>query len=113
MSRDSSANAVGLRTERNEHRLDRDRISELLRQLTPRQEKVIRLYFGLGCQRPYSAQEMAEEFGVSPRVIAGILQAGEKKLAREGLTSEQLREAAGSAMAVAVAPRVARPCGRQ
>ena len=76
-------------------RLDQDRISELLGKLTPRQEKVVRLYFGLGCQRPHSAQEMAEEFGVSPRVIAGLLESANRKLAQEGLTSCELHEAAG------------------
>ena len=50
-----------------------DRISRLLRGLRPRQEKVLRLYFGLGCERPHSAQEMAEEFGVSVEVIAGVI----------------------------------------
>jgi DNA-directed RNA polymerase sigma subunit (sigma70/sigma32) len=29
--------------------MDLTRISEILRMLQPRQEKVIRLYFGLGC----------------------------------------------------------------
>ena len=75
--------------------MDWDRISELLRKLTARQEKVIRLYFGLGCQRPHSTDEMAQEFGVSGRVIAGILAAAERRLAREGLTSPELCEAAG------------------
>jgi hypothetical protein len=32
------------------------RISGLLRKLSPRQEKVVRLFFRLGCQRPHSAQ---------------------------------------------------------
>jgi hypothetical protein len=63
--------------------LDLDRISGLLRGLRPQHEKVIRLYFGLGCQRPHSAQELAEEFGVSEQAIA-----------QDGLTSSQLREAA-------------------
>jgi len=31
--------------------MDLNHISEILRMLQPRQEKVIRLYFGLGCQR--------------------------------------------------------------
>ena len=75
--------------------MDLNRISELLRTLTARQEKVLRLYFGLGCQRPHSTDEMAQEFGVSRRVIAGILAAAERRLAREGVTSRELREAAG------------------
>ena len=66
----------------------------LLRKLRPRQERVIRLYFGLGCERPHSAREMAEEFGVSVQVIAGLLGAAQRRLGREGLTSIHLREAA-------------------
>ena len=74
--------------------MDLQRISGLLRKLSPRQEKVIRLFFGLGCQRPHSAREVAQEFGVSAQVIAGLLGAAQRRLAQEGLTSSQLREAA-------------------
>ena len=74
--------------------MDMDRISGLLRGLRPLQEKVLRLYFGLGCERPHSAQEMAEEFGVSVQVIAGIIGAAQRTLAQEGLTASDLREAA-------------------
>jgi len=62
--------------------------------LQPRQEKVIRLYFGLGCHQPHSALEIAEAFEVSSQVIAGILGAAERMLARLGLTPIQMREAA-------------------
>src|ERR1039457_6221220 len=71
-----------------------DRISRLLRGLRPLREKVLRLYFGLGCERPHSVQEMAEEFGVSAQVIAGIIGAAQRRLAQEGLTASDLREAA-------------------
>ena len=74
--------------------MDLTRISEILRMLQPRQEKVIRLYFGLGCQRPHSALEIAEAFQVSSQVIAGILGAAERRLARLGLTPMQMRAAA-------------------
>jgi len=74
--------------------MDLNRISEILRMLRPRQEKVIRLYFGLGCQRPHSALEIAEAFQVSSQVIAGILGAAERRLARLGLTPMQMRAAA-------------------
>jgi DNA-directed RNA polymerase sigma subunit (sigma70/sigma32) len=74
--------------------MDLQRISRLLRRLSPRQEKVMRLYFGLGCERPHAAQELAKEFGVSAQVIAGIVGAAQKRLAQEGLTSRHLREAA-------------------
>ena len=74
--------------------MDLTRISEMLRMLRPRQEKVIRLYFGLGCQRPHSALEIAEAFEVSSQVIGGILGAAERRLVRIGLTPTQMREAA-------------------
>ena len=74
--------------------MDMDRIRRLLRGLRSRQEKVLRLYFGLGCERPHSAQEMAEEFGVSAQVIAGITGAALRRLAQDGLTASDLREAA-------------------
>jgi DNA-directed RNA polymerase sigma subunit (sigma70/sigma32) len=87
--------------------VDMDRISGLLRGLLPRQEKVIRLYFGLGCERAHSAQEMAEEFGVSAQVIAGTIGAAQRRLAQEGLTANDLREAARSATeAAALRPLV-------
>ena len=74
--------------------MDLDRIFLLLRELRPRQEKVLRLYLGLGCERPHSAQEMAEELGVSVQVIAGIIGAAQRRLAQEGLTASDLCEAA-------------------
>ena len=74
--------------------VDGEQISGLLRKLSPRQEKVIRLYFGLGCERPHSALELAQEFGVSAPVIAGMVGAAERRLVQEGLTSRHLREAA-------------------
>jgi hypothetical protein len=74
--------------------IDLNRISEILRMLKPRQEKVIRLYFGLGCKRPHSALEIAQAFEVSSQVIAGILGAAERRLARIGLTPIQMRAAA-------------------
>jgi DNA-directed RNA polymerase sigma subunit (sigma70/sigma32) len=58
------------------------------------QEKVVRLYFGLGCQRSHSASEIAQEFRVSPHVIAGILGGAHRSLAKVGLTPAKLREAA-------------------
>ena len=81
--------------------LDRNRVAGLLKTLQPRQEKVVRLYFGLGCQRSHSASEIAREFHVSRQVIAGVLGGAERKLAQAGLTRGELREAAS------VEPKVA------
>jgi DNA-directed RNA polymerase sigma subunit (sigma70/sigma32) len=77
--------------------VDMEGINRRLRRLPPMQEKVLRLFFGLGCERTHTAGEMAEEFGVSAQVIGGILGAGQRRLATEGLTVQDLREAARGA----------------
>ena len=75
--------------------VDLDRISALLREhLSPRQEKVVRLYFGLGCSTSFSATEIAREFRVSRQMISGIIGGAQTKLASVGLTPSVLREAA-------------------
>ena len=89
--------------------MDMDRISRLLRGLRPRQEKVLRLYFGLGCERPHSVQEMAEEFGVSVEVIAGVIGAAQRNLAQDGLTASDLREAARHATETTALRSLAEP----
>jgi RNA polymerase primary sigma factor len=76
--------------------MDLPRISELLRKLSPRQEKVLRLYFGLGCRRCHSALEVAQEFGVTVPVIAGLLGVAQRRLKQDGLTARHLRAAARS-----------------
>ena len=73
--------------------VDRGCLADLLKTLSPLQEKVVRLYFGLGCQRPHSAAEMAQEFHVSPQVIGGILSSAERKLGKAGWTPSALRQA--------------------
>jgi hypothetical protein len=75
--------------------VDLDRISALLREhLSPRQEKVVRLYFGLGCSTSFSATEIAREFQVSRQMISGMVGGAQAKLAPVGLTPSVLREAA-------------------
>jgi len=78
---------------------DLERLSETLRRLTPQQEKVVRLYYGLGCQRSHSEAEMAEEFGVSSALITDILGAAEKELAKAGITERELKAAASAVIA--------------
>ena len=41
--------------------LDQNLVAGLLKTLNPTQEKVVRLYFGLGCQRSHSASEIARQ----------------------------------------------------
>jgi DNA-directed RNA polymerase sigma subunit (sigma70/sigma32) len=75
--------------------VDLNRISALLREhLSPRQEKVVRLYFGLSCPKSFSATEIAREFRVSRQMISGIVGAAQRKLTPVGLTPSVLREAA-------------------
>jgi RNA polymerase primary sigma factor len=74
--------------------MDSKRIGELLRKLPPKQEKVVRMHYGLGCERPHSAAAIAQEFGISLQAIAGILGVAQRRLARERLTASHLREAA-------------------
>jgi len=46
---------IGRSTSNRPDRMDLQDVSGRLRKLSPQQEKVIRLYFGLGCERPHSA----------------------------------------------------------
>jgi DNA-directed RNA polymerase sigma subunit (sigma70/sigma32) len=78
----------------NEMALPANRVAALLRGLEPLQEKVVRLHYGMGCQRAHSAKEIARAFQVSPAVIAGLLGAAQERLAQVGLTPRQLRAAA-------------------
>jgi hypothetical protein len=75
--------------------VDLGHLSGRLRKLSPRQEKVLRLCFGLGCERPHSALEMAQEFGVSAPVIAGMVGAAERPLERLFGPSRWSRHLAG------------------
>ena len=74
--------------------LPSERLSKILRRLTPRQEKVVRLRFGLGCKRSHSVAEIAAEFSVSSARITGILEAASQRLAKNGITLTDLKEAA-------------------
>ena len=73
---------------------DSERLAKILRRLTPRQEKVVRLHFGLGCKRSHSVAEIAAECGVSTTLITGILEAANRRLTEAGVTMEELMETA-------------------
>jgi hypothetical protein len=74
--------------------IDLDPVAGLLKTLEPLQEKVVRLYFGLGCQRPHGISEIAHEFQVSAQSIADVLREAECQLAKAGLRREELGESA-------------------
>lgn len=77
--------------------VDFDRLNRLLRQLSREEEKVIRLYFGLGCQREHAAAEIADEFDVPESVIVDMVRIAQRQLARDGVTPSQLSAAAQQA----------------
>ena len=74
--------------------LHRNRVADLLKTLSPIQEKVVRLYFGLGCQRSHAAGEIDQEFQVSPQTIGGLLSGAVRRLRQAGCTASELRQAA-------------------
>jgi hypothetical protein len=70
-----------------------DAIGTALRKLRPIEEKIVRLSYGIGCQRAHSAAEIAEEFGVGWELVDAILEEAEKRLAQAGVWRSQLQQA--------------------
>lgn len=50
----------------------RDRINEVLSTLTPREARILRLRFGLDCDRPYTLEEVGQKFGLTRERIRQI-----------------------------------------
>ena len=50
----------------------RDGTANILRTLSPKEEKVIRLRFGIGCGREYTLEEISQEFDVTRERIRQI-----------------------------------------
>ena len=50
----------------------RDETARILRTLSPREEKVIRLRFGIGCEREHTLEEIGQEFDVTREWIRQI-----------------------------------------
>jgi RNA polymerase primary sigma factor len=50
----------------------RDGTANILRTLSPKEEKVIRLRFGIGCGREHTLEEISEEFDVTRERIRQI-----------------------------------------
>ena len=84
--------------------VDRNLLADLRKTLSLLQEKVVRLYFGLGCLRSHAASEIAQEFHVSPQVIGGILSGAQRKLGKLGWTASELRQASGANHATNAVP---------
>lgn len=50
----------------------RERINEVLSCLTPREARILRLRFGLDCDRPYTLEEVGQKFGLTRERIRQI-----------------------------------------
>jgi DNA-directed RNA polymerase sigma subunit (sigma70/sigma32) len=69
-----------------------DVIGTALRKLRPIEEKIVRLSYGLGCQRAHSAEEIAKEFGVGRGLVDAILEEAEGRLAKDGVGRSLLQQ---------------------
>lgn len=61
----------------------RDSQPPMLKLLTPREEMIVKMFYGIGRQKRASHQDIARAFMFTPRKVKGILRTAEKKL--EGL----------------------------
>jgi RNA polymerase primary sigma factor len=50
----------------------RDETANILKTLSPKEEKVIRLRFGIGCEREHTLEEIGQEFDVTRERIRQI-----------------------------------------
>jgi RNA polymerase primary sigma factor len=50
----------------------RERINEVLSSLSPREARILRLRFGLDCDRPYTLEEVGQKFGLTRERIRQI-----------------------------------------
>jgi RNA polymerase primary sigma factor len=50
----------------------RDETADILKTLSPREEKVIRLRFGIGCESAHTLEEIGQEYDVTPERIRQI-----------------------------------------
>jgi RNA polymerase primary sigma factor len=65
----------------------RDRTANILKMLTSKEEKVIRLRFGIGCDREHTLEEIGQEFDVTRERIRQI----EAKALRQLRSPERVR----------------------
>lgn len=54
------------------HDMLRERINEVLSSLSPREARILRLRFGLDCDRPYTLEEVGQKFGLTRERIRQI-----------------------------------------
>jgi RNA polymerase primary sigma factor len=68
----------------------RDETANILKTLSPKEEKVIRLRFGIGCDREHTLEEIGQEFDVTRERIRQIEAKALRKL-RHPSRSRKLR----------------------
>ena len=73
------------------HTLLREQLGDVLKSLTPREEKVLRLRFGLEDGRPRTLEEVGKEFNVTRERIRQIEAKALRKL-RHPSRSKKLRD---------------------
>jgi hypothetical protein len=81
----------------------------LLKTLSPKEEKVLRMFFGWGCEREHTALEVAQEFDVSRDVIYRLRKRALTRMGRIGMDKEVIRrvvilEHGGTGHALLVCP---------
>ncbi|MGH9652768.1 MAG: sigma-70 family RNA polymerase sigma factor, partial [Bryobacteraceae bacterium] len=70
----------------------REQTTDALKTLSPAEEKAIRMRFGIGCDREYTLEQIAREFGVSRERVRQIESNGMRKL-RKSEETRRLRPA--------------------
>jgi RNA polymerase primary sigma factor len=69
----------------------RERINEVLSSLSPREARIIRLRFGLDCDKPYTLEEVGQKFGLTRERIRQIEGKALRRL-RNPMQARLLRE---------------------
>ena len=69
----------------------RERINEVLASLSPREARILRLRFGLDCDRPYTLEEVGQKFGLTRERIRQIEGKALRRL-RNPMQARLLRE---------------------
>ena len=69
-----------------------EQLAFLAKLLPPKQEKVLRMLFGWGCEREHTALEVAYEFDVSRNVIYRLRKRALDRLANIGVDKELIRQ---------------------
>ncbi len=57
-----------------------EEIEDTLKSLTPKEEKIIRMRFGIGENGPFTLEEIGQDFGISRERVRQIVDKGLKKL---------------------------------